>query len=339
MRTSQADLVKNYLFGKAAARLNEAQQKWSMMRGSLESLEEDEIIVTFLRQALIIIRGYLTAADVYDAVQNKAKGPQTSIELLGTFEKLASIYVAVLNAESERWNPYPDSMRRAVQTLDRLNLRVLRPLMLAVAERFSPNEAAAAFQAFISWSVRLLVASSTRSESVIEPIANAAHKVHMGEIETLAALKRELIEIIPGDVQFKEAFESATVSKAALARYYLRSLEMAAKQENAPWFIPNDDKQTINLEHILPEKPDEENWPVDEDIVRSFSKSLGNLALLLAKSNSTLRSADFATKRVVYAQTPYVLTSQMATLSKWGPREIIERQNVMAKLALKAWPI
>src|SRR5271154_2803067 len=99
MRTSQADLVKNYLFGKAAARLNEAQQKWSMMRGSLESLEEDEIIVTFLRQALIIIRGYLTAADVYDAVQNKAKGPQTSIELLGTFEKLASIYVAVLNAE------------------------------------------------------------------------------------------------------------------------------------------------------------------------------------------------------------------------------------------------
>ena len=107
LRTSQADLVKNYLFGQSGQRLPEAQQAWTRMRGSLESLEEEDITVTFLRQALIVIRGYLTAEKVYEAVQTKAKGPRTAIELLVELEKLSAVYVATLNSESEKWNTYP----------------------------------------------------------------------------------------------------------------------------------------------------------------------------------------------------------------------------------------
>src|SRR5262249_38705833 len=50
LRTSQADLVKNYLFDEARAdRLQEAQTKWSGMIGALESLDVDEVTVTYLR--------------------------------------------------------------------------------------------------------------------------------------------------------------------------------------------------------------------------------------------------------------------------------------------------
>jgi hypothetical protein len=339
LRTSQADLVKNYLFGQAGQRLPEAQQAWTRMRGSLESLEEEDITVTFLRQAMIAIRGYLTAEKVYEAVQSKAKGPQTAVELLSELDRLSVSYVAMLNSESEKWNTYPESMRRAVQTLDRLNMRILRPLMLAVASRFSPKEATDAFRTFISWSVRLLIASSTRSESVIEPIATAANKVFLGDLTNVAALKKSLVELIPSDEQFKQAFETATVSKGVLARYYLRSLEMAAKREANPWFIPNDDKQVINLEHVLPENP-EDNWETftDEDVV-IYSKRLGNLALLQAKNNSDLRSAPFKTKKKTYAQSPYVLTSQIAKVSDWSPSQIVLRQKGLADLALVAWPL
>jgi hypothetical protein len=340
LKTTQADLIKSFLFEKAGdARLIEAQQKWTLMRGTLESLEEEDIVINFLRQALIIIRGYLTAADVYDAVQEKAKGPQTALEFLTTLEMLASIYVAILNSESEKWNSYPHAMRNAVQTLDRLNLRVLRPLMLAVATRFTVPEAASTFQVFISWGVRLLIASSTRSESIIEPIATAAHLVFTGKITDLKTLKKQLADQIPLDEQFKQAFEKATVSKALLARYYLRSLEMAAKNEKTPWFIPNDDTQVINLEHVLPERP-EVNWPhIDEGTLQAYSKRLGNLALLQAKSNSDLKSSDFATKKLVYKDTPYVLTSQIAELNEWNAAAIEARQKTLADLALKTWPL
>lgn len=340
LRTSQADLIKSYLFQRAGEdRLPEAQHKWTRMRSSLESLEEEEVVVTFLRHSLIVMAGYLTAADVFDAVQRRVKGPQAAIEFLTAIERLAAIYYAILNSESEKWNTYPDSMRRAVQTLDRLNLKVLRPLMLAVATRFEPNEAAEAFQTFISWGVRLLVASSTRSESIIEPIASAAHDVFEGKIKNLKELKKALREQIPVDEQFRQAFETSTVSKAALARYYLRSLEMVAKHEATPWFIPLDDRQVINLEHVLPERP-EKNWPsFDEDKVRTYSKRIGNMALLLARSNSDLRSASFDEKKNVYKETPYVLTSQIATVSEWDEKQIALRQRGLADLALQAWPL
>jgi hypothetical protein len=339
LKTSQADLVKNYLFGQSGKRLNEAQQKWALMRGTLESLEEEDITVTFLRHALIALQGYLREGEVYEAVQVKAKGPQTSIEFLSVLESLSSNYVAIFNPESEKWNSYPDSMRRAIQTLNLLNIRPMRPIMLSVAAKFPAKEATEAFRMFISWGVRLMIASSTRSGSVEEPIATSAQKVFAGEITTAASLKKELSHIVPVDEQFRQVFETATVSKATLARYYLRSLEMAAKKEATPWFIPNDDKQTINLEHVLPDRPGK-NWPqfTDEN-ARIYVKRIGNLALLLAKSNSDLRSSDFKTKKTVYKDSPYELTRQISTLSEWTEEKIAERQKLLADLALRAWPL
>ena len=346
LKTSQADLVKNYLFGQSDSRLTEAQQKWALMRGTLESSEEDDITVTFLRHALISIRGYLREGEVYEEVQRRAKGPQTSIEFLTILESLSSTYVAIFNPESEKWNAYSDSMRQAIQTLNLLNIRPMRPLMLAVAAKFNPKEAVEAFRMFISWGVRLMLASSTRSGGVEEPMAEAAKKVFAASpsgsllpITTAAGLKKELAHIIPGDEQFRQAFEVATVSKATLARYYLRSLEMAAKNEAAPWFIPNNDKGTINLEHVLPERPGA-NWPqFTEESHRIYGKRIGNLALLQAKSNSDLRSSDFETKKAVYKDSPYELTRQIGTASEWNEQKISNRQKGLASLSLKAWPL
>ncbi|HLX42242.1 MAG TPA: DUF262 domain-containing HNH endonuclease family protein [Bryobacteraceae bacterium] len=339
LKTSQADLVKNYLFGQSGKRLPEAQQHWARMRSILETLEEDDITVTYLRQSMIAIRGHLREDDVFEAVQERAKGPQTSIQFLASLEALASAYVAIFNPDHEKWNPYPDSIRRAIHTLNLLNIRSMRPLLLATADKFPKKEAAEAFRMFISWGVRLIVASSTSRGSVEEPLAGAAHSVYKGDIADAAKLKKELAKIIPTDEEFKRAFENATVSKAAFARYYLRSLEMAAKNESTPWFIPNDDQQTINLEHVLPDQP-EGNWPqFDEETAKMYVRRIGNLALLLAKSNSDLKSLGFDAKKKIYKETPYELTRQMGGLAQWGPKEISERQKVLAGLALKAWPL
>jgi uncharacterized protein DUF262/uncharacterized protein DUF1524 len=339
LKTSQADLVKNYLFGQSGRRLAEAQQHWARMRSILETLDEEEITVTFLRQSMIAIRGHLREDQVFEAVQDKAKGPQTAIQFLSSLEALASSYVAMFNPDHEKWNPYPDSIRRAIRTLNLLNIRSMRPLRLAVADRFSKKEAAEAFRLFISWGVRLIIASSTSRGAVEEPLAAAAHSVYVGDICEAAALKKDLAKIIPPDEEFKRAFETATVSKAAFARYYLRSLEMAAKNEAMPWFIPNDDQQTINLEHVLPEVPSG-NWPLfDDESTKMYVRRIGNLALLLAKSNSDLKSFGFEAKKKVYKETPYVLTAQIAGLRQWGPKEITERQKVLADLALKTWPL
>ena len=344
LRTSQADLVKNYLFGESEDRLSEAQEKWAQMKGTLELMDEDDITVNFLRYALIAIRGHLTTDEVYEEVQQHAKGPYSAVTFLTSLEVLATNYIAIFNQDHEMWNAYPDSIRRAIRTMNLFNIKPMRALMLAVAHRFKPKEAAQTFQMFVSWSVRLLLASSTRTSSVERPLATAANRVFDTQlterITDTQGIRKLLLPIIPNDEEFEQAFISAHASKANLARYYLRSMETQVKKESEPWFMLNEDQSVINLEHVLPLKP-EGQWLIDFDADRAKQdvSRIGNLALLLAKQNCDLRSAGFDEKKKVYGDSPYELTSQIANVAKWTHEKIVERQTILANIAVKTWPL
>lgn len=226
-----------------------------------------------------------------------------------------------------------------IQTLNFFDIHPSRPALLSVALKYDPKEALKAFQMFISLGVRLLIASSTRSGSIEETLASAANKIYLGKISTTEDLKKEIIGIIPNDSQFQQAFEIATVTKGQLARYYLRSLERVAQERPDPWFMLTEDKEVINLEHILPEKPGDNFPEFSKEEVTTYWKRLGNMVLLRKKDNSDLRSSKFSEKSLVYEDSPYILTSQVASVQKWTIERINERQKGLAKLALKAWPI
>src|SRR5215831_1237253 len=57
LKTSQADLVKNYLFRESGDRISEAQKKWSAMNGALDSTGIDDITMTYLRHFLSSLHG------------------------------------------------------------------------------------------------------------------------------------------------------------------------------------------------------------------------------------------------------------------------------------------
>jgi hypothetical protein len=309
------------------------------MRGALESTSEDsDITMTFLRHALITQRGYLREADVYDVVQERVKSEQSAVTLSSTLETLSNVYVATFNLDHERWNHYPDAGRKAVEVLNLFDIKPMRPLILAIAAAMDPNQAAQAFKFLIAVGVRLMIASSTRTSSVELPLAEAAKLVFDGDIDSAAALRKKLSTIVPGDKEFQEACEVAKVSNARLARYYLRSLEMTAKGESEPWFVLHEDRQIINLEHVLPKKP-QDNWPgFDDEEIRRLTTRLGNLALLRVTDNSDLKSYGFAEKKPTYAASPYLLTSMIAEVDDWTAAAIDERQKRLAELAVSTWP-
>ena len=342
LRTTQADLVKNYVFGRAGDRVNEAQQKWATMRASLESVDEDRIpTVTFLRHALMLREDYFRENALHETVQRIVKSESQVTNLLDSFESLAFEYAALFNADSDRWNGFADSMRDAIRTLDLLNIASVRPLMMAVAAKFSKKEATAVFRKLISWKVRYLIAGATLTGGYIEvPLANAAKKVFQGELADENALSKFMATHLPTDDKFKQAFASATVSKASLAKYYLRSLEQHFNKNPDAAFVVNTDSQQITLEHVLPQKPGV-NWPAfsDEEASADF-KRIGNMTLLPAKKNSDLKSAPFSEKRKLYAEgVAYEITLQVARETTWTHKHVVERQLALADLAVKAWPL
>ena len=310
------------------------------MRGALESASDDsDITINYIRHALITLRGHLRDADVYEAVQGIVKSEPTAVAFSSTLEQLANVYVATFNPEHERWNSYPDAARRSIEVFNLFNIKPMRPLVLAVAAKMDGKQTALSFRFLVALGVRLIIASSTRSGSVEVSLAESARRVYEGAISSARQLGAELASLTPTDSEFRTALEAAKVSNAKLARYYLRSLETTAKCEAEPWFVPQGDTQVINLEHVLPKAP-EQNWPVfSEDELGQFTTRLGNLALLQASKNSDLKSQSFVDKKKVYAESPYLLTSQIAAVEDWNADAINDRQKMMAELGVKTWPV
>lgn len=339
LKVSQSDLIKNYVFGQSGDRIEAAQSAWSSMKGTLEALSGDEVMMNFIRHSLIVTEGFLQQKNIYDKIQSTTRGPLASVGLVTTWESLASDYVALSNPESSAWRGYPNKIRDNIKVLNLFDIAPLKPLLLAAAKKMNKNEASATFEKIVAIGVRLIIASRTTTQSVEKPLGDVAQKVWKQEIKTSKQVISALASSIPNDQQFREAFETATVSNAQFARYYLRSLERVAKNVQDPWLIPNDDPAVITLEHVCPQKP-QENWPDwSADDLKAYVKRIGNMVLLTADANSMLKSDSFAIKKAHLASSPYETTSMVAESLNWLPDDIVNRQKRLSELSIKAWPL
>jgi len=341
LKTNQADLLKNYLFDEAKEdRLAEAQTRWATMTGALDSLDvADEVTVTYLRHLLSSLHGLTRENEVYEAIQGKVSGQGPALTFLATLSDYVTDYVALYSPEHAKWNDYDGKVRSAIRTLNSLQPGPIRPLMLAVARHFSKSEAEKAFRLFVSWAVRFLIYGGARSGSVEEAYSECAKDVTDKKIRRVADLKTKMADKVPSDAQFKAAFMVARISKNSLARYYLRALELKAKNDPTPDLIPNEDPLVLNLEHILPESPKRAWGHIPPEVAAAFYKRLGNLVLLKAKSNSAIGNDKFSAKVPVLKESGLILTKEIANESSWGPEEITKRQERLATLAVKTWPL
>lgn len=340
MKTTQADLVKSFLFGEAGKRINEAQSKWSAMQAHLEDVDDDARSINYLRHFLIATRKFVRANDIFKTVQEPIKGESSAIVMLSELEDTARTYAATFRADSEFWNGYSKTALNALRAINRFGIAPLRPVLLAIASKFSPSETATAFSFLVSLSVRSLLAASTRTGSFEETAAESARKIYKGDVSTTKQLKESLFAVTPNDSEFEDGFKAASSTKPEYARYYLRTLEQSFAQVAEPWHIENDDPSQITLEHILPKSPGPE-WPEwkDPEQVKRYSRRIGNLCLLQRSTNSNRGSEGFEAKRPDYKAASYTFTSSVADYAQWTPAEIEARQATMAAQAVKAWPI
>jgi len=341
LKTSQADLLKNFLFGESDDRLSEAQQKWSSMTASLENLDaEDDVAMTYLRHVISAFYGATREKDIFSKIKQAVSGKTKALELLDALERYADDYSAMLTASHSKWSTYSEDIRYEIETLAELPSNLLRPLMLAVAHHFSKHEAVLAFKSFISWTVRFLIVGGGRSGTLETAYSNAAKSVVEGEITTASDLFGLLASNIPTDRQFEEAFAIARVSKSKLARHYLRALEATETSISLPEIAPVKNTNVVNLEHILP-KSIEGNWPhIDSETADAYASRIGNLVLLGTVPNGYINSADFSTKKPVLSACPIQLTQKVGlSFTNWGPAEINARQKELASLAVRTWPL
>ena len=74
---SIADLLKNLLMGRAGDRVQEAQQRWTSMLGSLETVSPKDISVTYIRHLWASMHGPTRERDLYPRIRDTVKSKQS----------------------------------------------------------------------------------------------------------------------------------------------------------------------------------------------------------------------------------------------------------------------
>jgi hypothetical protein len=335
-----ADLLKNYLFGRAGTQLNTVRDGWLQAVGAFEISYENATFTTFLRHYWSSRRGAIRERELYKNIRETITSENQTVDFVDDLQRAARLYAALLNTEHEFWSSLGTDAKNAVETFLRLDFEQVRPLMLAAMQFFPSVELKKLLRGLTNWGVRGLIVGGIGGGTYEKAYCDAAVKIRKGDIKTAADVFDELGRIIPTDEEFEAAFALARVPKSNLARYYLIALENAKRGDSEPEFVPNANEDQVNLEHVLPKNASDADWGASftSDERKDWVFRLGNLTLLQKGPNGRIGSKPFSAKRPILAASAFELTSEIGAALDWKPSAIRERQERLAKLALQVWP-
>jgi hypothetical protein len=330
------DLIKNYLFGKAAGKLADVQHRWLTMTSTITAAKDEEAIMDYVRHQWSATNGLTREKELFVDIKDKIKNANTALTYATRLASDSRIYAAMLNTELDFWNNYGATAKQHMQAIELIGIDRMRPLVLATLSSFEIKEAKKALQMFVAWSIRFLI-SSTNWGTLEKQFSEKARQLTSGIIKDAKSLQGAMKPYVPVDADFKSDFSTASVTNA-ISRYLLHVLERSLSGTKQPELIANPNPDEVSLEHILPKNPTPGTWKnFDAETASVWARKLGNMCLMPSDENGAATNAEFSVKKPFYAKSQLKLTKEVANYPEWEPKSIQDRQAELAKMAVEVW--
>jgi hypothetical protein len=342
VRLSATDLLKNYLFSLITTaqthetELKSLEERWERIVGLLGSESFPEFLRVYWNSRNKLVR----KSDLFKTIRRRITSREQAFKLVRELDISADIYAALGDSEDERWEK---EEKEALRQLQMFSVRQPLAMLMTSYERFFVTERQSFGKilgaiAVISFRYNVICnLPSNEQERLYNDIAwKISEKQYHTYREVLAALR----ELYPEDASFQAAFSEKELRTTSsrnkkIVRYILFEIEKQ-KYGNAFDF----ESATYNLEHILPENPDQTWDYIPETQQDCLIYRLGNMTPLETARNRELGNGDYATKRNVYQQSDFGMTKAIALhYDRWDAQKIESRQKQLAKLASNIWRI
>jgi hypothetical protein len=318
-----ADLLKNYLYGISGSKIKTVEAAWESTGAILESPDDEQRLLDFLRQYWSSWYGAVRERDLYRSFRMGVRSDAQAVELATKLAEASPNFLALATGDSSLW-PKQAITQGEADTLQLLQVTQNRPLLLAAMEHFSPAELQRLTRATVSWLVRGIVAGGIGGGTSEKYFCNAAVKIREGRVRTADRVLEILGDVVPTDEQFRAAAATANAPRMQLTRYLLLAFERHERGEKLPGIVTHDMFANCRVQRILPRGATD--WPgfVGEDVV-GWSKKLGNYTFSFSEER---HNSSCGTGGNQYD------TSREA----WSPRAIEARQSAFANAAPRIWP-
>jgi uncharacterized protein with ParB-like and HNH nuclease domain/alkylated DNA nucleotide flippase Atl1 len=348
LRLSQADLIRNYLFMRLPTRDEEVYTTlWLPMQNALPANQ-----LELLMYLDLVLRGEERARreDLYSGHQERIRSIEEEAEVIAYIEQLA-LRSGFLERIIDPANEEDEAVSAALERLRAWSAQVVYPPVMALLERRHFGEASSSDVA----EALLLIESF-----VVRRMLNGVYTGNLNRIfQSLTSEIMEAGSVVeatraglsgarlywPTDEELRDAVRTRPFYWTGRhnQRYFvLRRLEESFPSAERAVL----DSSQLTIEHILPQTLTPQ-WlaavqaetPTDEDpneLAQRLLHTLGNLTL--SGYNPELSNSPFAEKRELLAGSNLEMNKVIAQNEKWGPSEILERSDDLARRAAEIWP-
>lgn len=331
MPLSNADLIKNMLFGRlgsATTRSEELDEQWLQLEEAI-GIERLDQFLGHHRSSVTAIKARKALHEEYEPIIEKSKSP---------FEFLDGITTSAKNYLRIQQNDFEEvTARRSLRSLHRVAFEEWVPPLLAYlnapVEGISESEFISLLEkiTYQNWIRRLaFTARLTVYFQLITAIRSGRSAGGIRAIFQQNARNDEFRTLIDGEVYGKP-----------FAQAVLLRLEEADQDESVTKAYGG----KITIEHVLPQALKEEYWRerFTDEQHRLWLHRLGNLALLAGIKNYKAQYFSFDRKKKIYSErnnkVSFDTTKQLLSQDDWRLEHIEARQRGMVNAAAAIWTI
>lgn len=335
LELSVADLLKNYLFSKAASRLQEVQNKWKEINIVVGRFE----LTKFIRHYWLSKYGVVSEKDLYRKIADEVRSSSDIFDFVNQLREAAEVYGAFDNRRSQVWDSYGEDFKEDIYLLSLFKVSQCYSVLIAAKESLSDELFAKVLKMLVIFSLRYNIICGFNPNKLESAYSKTAKYIREQKPKSIKVIFEQLKDFYPNDADFAKYFadKTITVSNTKLARYILSEINshyMGNKE-----LVANPNGLDLNLEHILPQKPSE-SWLVEFSKVdySQYIDRLGNMTLLDSTVNRKVGNTSFTEKcTAAFANSSLEITKEILNVSVWGSKQIEERQKKMAKAACQIW--
>jgi len=339
VKLSSTDLLKNYLYsvvfndGSDDHEMNELDNQWERLVGLIGSGS----LPDFLRAYWNSQNRFVLHSELFKRIRENIKNKGEVFQLMRDIDRNAHVFAALPNSEDNLWDT---EQRKYIKNLRMFNVRQLYPLLLAGYQKLSAEDFTFLLRSCCTISYRYNVIGNLATNEQERVYNRVAVKLSNGNITGTQSLLDELQSIYVSDDKFRNDFSdkelrTTQARNKRVVRYTLFEIEKHVSGNSYDF-----ESESYNIEHILPESPNEGWGQFEESDQEQFLYRIGNMNLLKSTENRTIANSAFAEKRSAYEKSEFEITQRIATENKdWNPERIAQHQKWLAKQATAIWRI
>lgn len=325
-----SDLLKNHVFRTAKEQIEDIKISWDWMIVNLDGINPSK----FIRHYWNTLYCYIREKDLYLKMRKKYDTQRKVNKLMYDLVRLSELYRSLVYPDRHTYfkNTYLIETNREV---NQLRNKSYYPIIMAlVLQGTSEDEIHLVYKIIEKVIVRNCTISGKVNSYLEKSFADIAQHIMNQSLKNTDEVIMVLRSLMIADEEFFQNFKIFEIKNPQIIRYLLKKIHNHSSDE----IRILDDNKEVHIEHILPKTPRNKklNLLARNDHERLINR-FGNLTLLGQEFNLKAQNKAFNEKKMIYEQSEIPLTKDLLKYETWSTKEINQRQEELAQLALKIW--